>query len=200
MKFYLLDDPAKPSQFARFSHVGTWTKGGICKSCGSSSSRLVEPLQIEWDPGTDRIGSFSWCGYTSVVTNDVRSFCETAKIECTFGKVEVMAPTDKTKRARVPYPYHGPQLSWLIPTRFLSLNEDRSGVHITSDCSKCGFRRYNFKRDGLVIDHESWGGVPMFLIEQLERSGATFVTEPLLDELKSQGFTNLCPRFAGIIE
>jgi hypothetical protein len=200
MKFYLLDDPAKPGEFARFMHVGTWSKGAICEVCGVTTEKLLEPLQIEWDKGTDRIGSFSWCGYHCVVTSDVRAFCELANVECSFGQVEVMQPKEKTKRKRVFYPYNGPQLHWLIPLKRLPLNEVVSGVQMTSECSKCGFRQCNFKRDGLVIDRRSWGGISMFMIEQFNRSRATFVTETLLDELKSQSFTNFYPRFAGTIE
>ncbi len=198
MNFYLLDDPAKPGEFARFSHVGTWSEGAICKGCGELvGGELVEPLQIEWNKGTERIGSFSWCGSTCVVTNEVRRFLEQAKADCTFGRVEVMPPTEKTKRPRVPFPYTGPHLHWLIPTRRLSVNQTRSGVKLVSDCTQCGEKRYNFKRDGLVIDATTPGGTVLFVIDQFGKSGATFITEPLLAGLKAEGFTNLCPRLAG---
>src|SRR5689334_9597007 len=110
MKFYLLDDPAKPALFASFSHVGTWSKGKMCKGCGISTEKLVEPLQIEWEPGTQTIGSFSWCGYHCVVTDEVRGFFEGVTADCTFGRVEVMPPTEKTKLPRVGFPYTGPRL------------------------------------------------------------------------------------------
>jgi hypothetical protein len=200
MMFYLLDDPAKPGEFARFSHVGTWSKGTLCESCGVTTEKLVEPLQIEWNKGTERIGSFSWCGYHCVVTDEVRRFLEQANAECAFGRVEVMPPTEKTRRPRVPFPYVGPRLHWLIPTKRVLLDEACSGVHLKSECRRCGQKQYNFKRDGLFIDASAAEDISMFLIDQFGRSRATFVTEPLLAGLKAQGFTNLCPRLAGNIE
>jgi hypothetical protein len=67
MNFFLLDDPANPAEFAQFAAVGTWADDRSCDVCGEASSRLVEPLQIEWDEGTDRIGDFSWAGYHCVI-------------------------------------------------------------------------------------------------------------------------------------
>ncbi len=200
MTFYLLDDPAKPNERARFSHVGTWSDGSICKYCGELlGGELIEPLQIEWNEGTDRVGSFSWCGYTCVVTDEVRTFLEQANVECAFGLVEVVRPSKRTRMPRVPFPYFGPRLHWLIPNRRVALSEVSSKVKVVSDCSKCGQRRYAFKRDGLSIDPAVAGRLALFRIEQFEKSAAIFVTEPLLDGLQSQGFTNLCPREAGRI-
>jgi|SRR5882724_5099746 len=201
MKFYLLTDPMKPGEFAQFAHVGTWSKGSLCESCGNGTEELVEPLQIEWDEGTERIGSFSWCSYTCVVTNDVRRFLAERRVECRFGRVEFVAPEKKkTRQPRVPFPYTGPHLQWLIPTRRVALNEAASGVTLVSDCPRCGTKRYTFKRDGLVIDAGKVGTASLFIIDQFGKSDATFVTEPLLAEMRSQGFTNLAPRLAGEIK
>ncbi len=200
MKFFLLDDPARPGEFARFSHVGTWTPGSVCKECGLSSAKLIEPLQIEWNPGTERIGDFSWCGYHCVVVDKVRRLLTVAGFECRFGSVVVMPPTENTRMPRVPFPYSGPILSWLIPDKRLRLNADRSGVELISDCSRCGQKRYAFKRDGLLIDARDWVGEKLFLVEQFGKSRATYVTELGLEALSKEGFTNLCPRVAGSIE
>ena len=200
MKFFLLDDPARPGEFARFSHVGTWTPGTVCKQCGLSSAELIEPLQIEWNPGTDRIGDFSWCGYTCVVIDKVRRFLTNAGFKCGFGRVEVTPPTEKTKMPRVPHPYSGPTLSWLTPGKRLRLDTARSGVELVSDCCRCGQKRYTFKREGLIIDARDWFGEKIFCIEQFAKSGATFVTELGLNALAKEGFANLCPRPAGKFE
>ena len=200
MTFFLLDDPMKPDRFAQYAHIGTWTDGEICKECGVNSQWLTEPMQIEWDPGTETIGDFSWCGYTCVVTARVRRFLTQNDFACRFGRVEVMPPRYRTRMPRVPYPYTGPKLNWLRPVKRLSLNEGRSGVTMESDCWACGMRRYTFKREGLVIDAESWSGEKMFRISHFDRSAATFVTEDALKELTDQGFTNLCPLKAGIVD
>lgn len=200
MKFFLFDDPARPGEFARFSHVGTWTPGSVCKECGLSSAELIEPLQIEWNPGTERIGDFSWCGYTCVVTDKVRHILTNTAFECGFGRVDVMPPAEKTRMPRVPFPYSGPILSWLVPNKRLRLDAGRSGVKLVSDCSQCGQKHYTFKREGLIIDARDWFGEKIFHIEQFGKSGATYVTELGLDTLSKEGFTNLCPRLVGNIE
>jgi len=199
VRFYLLDDPAT-SEYARFSHVGTWTDDRVCDACGEPTSRLVEPLQVEWDEGADRIGDFSWCGYHCVVLDTVKAFLEENAFEARFGRTEVIPPSEGATRPRVPFPYHGPRISWLIPTTRLKIDEKKSGVRLTSDCSKCRQRRYTFKRDGLVLSAESWAGEKLFIIEQFGRSRATFVTERGLSMLESARFSNLAPRLAGRIE
>jgi hypothetical protein len=200
MKFFLLDDPARPADFACFSHVGTWTPGRVCEACGQSTAELIEPLQIKWNEGTERIGDFSWCGYTCIVTNKARRVLVDSGFESEFGRVEVMLPTKRAKMPRVPFPYLGPTLSWLIPSKRLPLNVERSGVGLISDCSRCGQKRYAFKRAGLIIDARDWSGEKLFRVEQFCKSGAIFVTEPGLDTLTKQKFSNLHPLFAGTIE
>jgi hypothetical protein len=200
VNIYLLDDPARPAEFARFSSVGSWSDDRVCNVCGEPAARLIEPLQIEWDEGTDRIGDFSWGGYHCVVLDAVRSFLESQAFDVTFGNVVVMQSTERATRPRVQFPYRGPELSWLIPMARLKLDEERSGVRLLSDCSACGQRRHSFKRDGLVLPKASWKGEKVFLIEQFGRSHATFVTEDALIMLTHQGFSNLYPRPAGQID
>lgn len=200
MNFYMLDDPAAPAEFARFSHVGTWVDDRVCDLCGEPTARLVEPLQIEWEEGTDRIGDFSWCGYHCIVLDPVREFIEAGGFECTFGRVEVMQPTQKATRPRVSYPYRGPRLSWLIPQVRVSLNSRASGLKLLADCAKCGQQRYTFRRENLVITRNSWHGEKIFLIDQFGRSRATFITEVALAALIDVGFANLSPLLAGRIE
>lgn len=201
MKLYLLDDPAQPGRFARFTHVGTWSEGELCDGCGQCTQELIEPLQIEWDPGTDRIGDFSWCGYTAVVRNEARSFLEEGEYPCRFGRVEVVAPTvTRSRRRRVAYPYTGPELSWLIPTRRVALDENASGIELEVDCPQCGQKDYSFRQTGLVIPADEWGGEKLFLIEQFGKSKATFLPDFALSQLIEQGFTNLEPVEAGVFE
>lgn len=201
MNIYLLDDPGKPAVCAMFSHVGTWHPDDyICKQCGQYVGvGLIEPLLIEWDPGTENIGDFSWCGYHCIVKDHVRAFLQERGFECEFGRVEVVRPTGpKYKMPRVKFPYAGPNLHWVIPTTRLELNEEESGVTLVMDCAVCGVKSYNIKREGLVIDGLNWRDEKMFRIEQL-RGSATFVTKQALDELLCAGFTNFCSRPAGVI-
>lgn len=200
MNIYLLDDPAKPADFARFSAVGTWADDRICEVCGEPMSRLTEPLQIEWNEGTDRIADFSWAGYHCVVIDAVQSLLKVNAFEAAFGHVQIMPPDEVAVRPRVSFPYQGPHLSWLIPTARLEIDEQRSGVRLVSDCSACGQKRHTFRRDGLFLKRSAWNGEKMFQVEQFGRSRATFVTEDALAILTNAGCSNLSPRFAGQIE
>lgn len=198
MKFYLLDDPAKPADYASFSHVGTWVDEKSCKMCEETASRLVEPLQIEWDEGSTRIGDFSWCGYHCVVVSAVRARLVEESFECRFGRVEVL-PSEITLRPRVDFPYQGPDISWIISTASISVDTQRSHINVVSECAYCGRKRYEFKRDGLQITSSAWNGEKLFRIEQFGRSQAKFMTEEGLGVLRRRQFTNLCPKFAGLI-
>lgn len=200
MRIYLLDDPSTPAAFARFAVVGTWTGGHICNCCGESTARLVEPIEIEWDDGTDHIGDFSWGGYQCVVQERVRDFLRSHGFEVGFGDVRVVRPTERAKRPRVPFPYHGPRLSWIVPAVKLFVDEQRSGIRVLSDCEVCGERRYSFKREGLVLGSAAWRGEKIFTVAQFSRSGALFITEDALQTLTKGGFSNLSPRLAGHID
>lgn len=199
MRVYLLEGLGNSALFASFACVGTWSDDRICSVCGEASARLSEPLQIEWDDGTDQIGDFSWGGYNCVVRDAARSFLESHAFELKFGEVQVVAPTERTRRPRVEFPYRGPTLSWPTPLSRLRLDEERSGVQLLSDCLSCGQRRYTFRRDGIAFRRSTWKGEKIFLVEQFRRSSAMFLTEEGVAALLQGGFSNLSPRLAGEI-
>jgi hypothetical protein len=207
VKIYLLDEPSNLNKhkdafkYARFTHAGTWTRAGLCELCGSQLSRLVEPLQITWDEGSDVIGDFSWCGYTMVITDRVKSALCEAGYPCRFGKVEVIPyPYEQSKRKRqVPYPYNGTGLHWLMARDHIRLDEKESKVKLEADCVLCKEKRYTFKREGIVIDEPAWGSQHIFEIEQFDPSGAAFVTEQGLEVMLVNRFTNLAHPEAGVI-
>ena len=199
MKIYLLECPRNYDQYARFSHVGTWTKGGICKSCGQGRSRLTEPLAIEWEIDSDIIGDFSCCGYVMAVVGKVKKYLLNKRFECQFGKVVVSPPTKNTRKKRVPYPYVGPYLNWVIPTDYIELNEKESGVGLQIDCSDCDQKRYAFKREGIVIERDVWEGRKIFRIKQFYKSSATFITEEAIKMLLDKDFSNIGYSVAGYI-
>lgn len=199
MNFYLLDDPAEPGEYASFSQTGTWMDDRLCPVCQCPFSELVEPLRIEWDRGTDQIGDFSWCGYTCVVIDPVRDILQANGFECTFGKVRVERPRESTRVKRVPYPYTGPHLNWLIPSTYVSLEENKSRLRLEIDCAECGRQNFSFKREKLVIQAREWNNSPLFRLTQFKRSSATYLSEAGLSVLKSHQFSNICPREAGRI-
>lgn len=199
MNIYLLEDPRKYEQYARFAHVGTWTKGGICRSCGQGTSRLTDPLQIEWEPDSDVVGDFSWCAYTMVVTDKVREYFRKNDFKCGFGKVEIRPPSGKLRKKRVSYPYDGPELHWVIPEDHMAINEEDSGVALQIDCPNCNQKKYSFRREGLVIEKSAWNGSKIFRISQFLKSGVIFLTEHGLKEILDQRFSNIGYAPAGCI-
>ena len=95
--------------------------------CGQSTSHLISPLQIEWDPGTEKIGDFSWGGYTCVVTEGASQKLLIEGFEIELENTIVNKPQKKTNYPRLGFPYSGPKLLWLIPKKRVPLNPDLNG-------------------------------------------------------------------------
>ncbi len=201
MKIFLLVNWDN-NDYARFSHVGTWQEILTpCDECNINTEILVEPLQIEWEPDSDVIGDFSWCGYTIVVLEKVKEFLSKNNFECDFGKIEVKEPTTPKKRKKmVSYPYNGPKLYWVMPNEKVNLDIEKSKLEIKKDCSKCKRKTYKFKMDGLVIPKSEWNGKNIFHINQFGFSSATYVTEVALKKIMSQNFTNFWYKEVGNID
>jgi hypothetical protein len=199
VNFYVLNDPTGKSPYASFAHLGTWSADSECEGCGSHSQHLIEPLLVEWEDGSDRIGSFSWCSYTCIVTDEVRRFLETTDTGCRFGRVQVVPPERKTKHPRVSFPYSGPRLHWLSSVPLVDVDIDASRLELRLDCPQCGRKAYHFKREGLVINRGQLGTARMFCIRQFAPSNATFVVEDFLVTLGMKRFVNLEGSLAGII-
>ena len=202
MRIYLLSDPKRYTEFAGFGQRGTWSPGKLCEACGRGTQRLVEPLLVEWEAGSTNVGDFSWCSYTFAVVAGVRAFLRKEEYGCRFGAVEVVKPKLKTRGwARIPYPYDGPPLIWVIPKYKLHLNIQKTGLLLRHpDCDTCGQRSAGFTREGIVVDADQWSGHKMFRIEEFGKSAATFITEEALQELLDGGFSNIGHLESGVIE
>ncbi len=199
-KIFLIDDPANP-EFARFAAVGTWSPGIVCPECRGATSLKVTPLLVQWDIGSDKIGDFSWSMYTCIVTEKVvRSFRED-DLECEFRAAEVIAPTERMRKrdARVPFPYEGPKLKWLVANRVVNLDEEINGIAIKRICTTCCRIYKTVKTNGIVIDQSNLGDASIFRIASNGRSDAIFVTEDAKLTIESHGFTNIAFREAGIV-
>lgn len=178
----------QPGKFAQYAHVGTWSDGRLCPDCGITSERLIPPLQIEWEPGTENIGDFAWCGFTCVVKATVRNYLSEFEFECSYASVEIKEPSERTRAKRVPFPYTGPKLYWLRPNFRVPLNESASGVYLKRECKTCGVKQYNFKQVGLIVSKQLLGGKKIFQIRQF-RSSAIFLTEDAIHLLNQKGFS-----------
>ena len=130
----------------------------------------------------------------------MRNFFREKSFECKLGRVEVMPPTTKSGKKRVPYPYEGPKLFWVRPTVLVPLDAKASGVRIEIDCPVCKRNSYEFQRTGVVIRQCEWNGEKIFRIAQYSDSAATYIVESALKEMISAGFSNLGYIEAGVIK
>lgn len=189
--------------FAQVAVVGTWSEGKLCPVCTGTTERLIPPLQVEWEPGSDCIGDFVWDGgFTCCVQDTVRDFLVKSKFECDFGAV-VSVPNSTSQNSRMPgveLPYSGPALTWLQARNVIPLNEKRSHVKREPDCVGCGRIKTTFKSDGITVDDCDWHGEKIFRIAQNEPSDATFVTEAAKREIEEADFRNVSFKPAGVIE
>ncbi len=200
MKFYILPRLKDDLDYDQFGHYGTWTDGVLCKGCGYSTAKLIEPLRLHWDGHSKAMGDFSWCGYDFVATPRVRDYLKSNSFLCEYRTVIIVPPGKMPKKYLKQMPDYKGDLFWVLATELISLNEKKSKIGIEIDCSVCGETHYEFRRTDLVIDRENWNGQKMFMIRQFESSSATFIVEPALHELLEQGFTNLIYDEAGVIK
>jgi hypothetical protein len=202
MKIHLLEPPTD-FEHAECGIVGTWVNDDLCPACEHSLARRTEPFLVEWEPGSDVIGDFSWNrgDYKAIVVARVKDYLMKANFECDFGEVRVVPPTAPggRRKRRVPFPYRGPTLYCVLPREQVRLNEKASRVRLEVDCPTCKQAWYTFRREHLVVDAAAWSGQKMFQIVQFAPSAATFVTQDGLDLLLSKGFTNIGHSEAGII-
>lgn len=200
MRIFLFEGMKAYTRYARFSHLGTWTPGILCKSCGQSTQKLTEPLLAEWEPDSDFIADFSWCSYVALITQEVAEKLLDAGFEIALGSVDFVKPSQKrARKPRVAYPYSGPPLFWMMPTERVSVDEEGSNIRLDIDCKECGQKRYTFRREGLAIDSKNWNSPKIFRVAQYTRSRAMFVSEQGRDIILRHGFTNVRFSEAGII-
>ena len=170
MKIWKLVDP-RSCQYAWFSSTNcgvekqcTWKNDGIswnsiadryglCRDCMALPPFDVTPgLTIEWMPGADVIGDFSWdeSGTWPILQEQVlnelaarfRGFAA-APVEMTESP-KVRRPQRITKRTkpRVWLPYTGPTLHQLWITKIVPIDLEKSTVRLVRQCATCGRERY----------------------------------------------------------
>lgn len=204
MELYHFVDP-QDLRFARAGRRGTWfpTPGpGVCPECRRSRQERVPPLIIEWLPGSDEVGDFTWPGFNDeiVVTQRVRE-----ALECNFRgfefhpikiyqdpKLRRPERVTKTTTPRVWLPYEGLPLWDLRPIAWCDLDHVASRVRLEKVCSTCGRPKYSvppFDERHLVVNRSTWRGEDIFQIR--EYAGWVFCTDKVKGFIESLGFTNV---------
>ena len=189
MKFFVLWQQRPYGDYAGFSHLGTWSESRLCPKCGRHSSRLVEPLLVEFEPGSDVLADFMWCGYTFIVLPRVRGFFEQERFGCSFGRIEVVEPSGSTRERRVVYPYVGPDLTWVQAAHSVSIDVAANKLAVAT-CSVCHRTKIEFKQTGLIVSKNELHGNKMFRIAEYSPT-VSYITEDGLDDLLTEGYSNL---------
>jgi hypothetical protein len=136
-----------------------------------------------------------------IVKDNVKDFFIAEGFECDFGKVDVHRNTTTRGNGKiVPYPYQGPNISWLMPKLKINLDIKRTVLETKIECETCNLREYKFKMNGIVIPSTEINGAKIFKIKQFGQSSATYVTEEALRSICIKGFSNFWYREVGYIE
>ena len=64
MIIWRLEDP-RDGRFAEAGWRGAWSEGVSCPACSGSTQERTQPLIMEWEAGSDRIGDFTCTGVCS---------------------------------------------------------------------------------------------------------------------------------------
>jgi hypothetical protein len=202
-------------EFAEATRIGTWHlepgMPGICPECKRPNERRVSPLVIEWEPGSDKIGDFTWPGSNDdiVVSDDVKRFIN-ERFCCTeFGPVEMhqnpklKRPERITRRTkqRVWLPFEGTSPLWdMRATAECSLDLVRSGFELERVCPQCErpvFRKPHPRDWRLVIDPDTCASADIFKIREVVNF--IFCAERVKEAIEASGFTNAGFRLDGEI-
>lgn len=202
-RLYCPEDPHDCS-FAQASRLGTWypeSGPGICAECGVSTQKRVAPLIIEWEPGSDLVGDFTWPGVGDeiVVKQRVREVLEARFRGLAFFPVEMYQhpklkrpdKANKRSKPRVWLPYEGPTLWDLQTSVTCGIDLQRSSVSIERQCQTCRrviFRFPRWQDRSLVIDPTTWNGEDVFRIRELP---VLVVTEEVKHLIEGESFTNV---------
>ncbi len=135
--------------FAELNRHYTKPQGEECAKCGSIVDPKHDPLTVEWDDGSNKVGDFVHAGADIVLRKlvaerlrDVATGFDTASIKF-FDHPNLHKPISiqDESESRIWLPYDGPPLCQLLVTRKVPLS-DRSTVEVANHCDACGAIQY----------------------------------------------------------
>ncbi len=154
MRIWNMDDPIN-HEFAQAWLRGNWGPEGtsVCKECTASQQTRIQPLGLEWEAGSDRIGDFIWASGFDVAIQEpvfdalLERFCGFEK-----GPVEMIQepmlkkPIRRTNRTkpRVWLPYGGPPLFELWITTMVQMHPSSSAA-LVKECHTCDYKMYHLE-------------------------------------------------------
>lgn len=147
MRIWRLQYPIDDRSFATADLREDWTlRELLCKTCGRYGPGSQPPV-LEWDPGSDRVGDFTWASITiAIVTERVCADLQSrfTGFRCLPAEMyqdpKLKRPKRPTKRTkpRVWLPYEGPKLFELRPIVWVHEDPTRTTAEVTHRCEQCG--------------------------------------------------------------
>jgi hypothetical protein len=199
VKIYLIRDPMLIGRFARYTYSGTWTQGGLCPRCREGTSKLIPPLLLEWQEGSDVLGDFAWAGgsYRPVITETARQALRFLDPDVEWGEVQVVPPERKRARhKRIPYPYTGPPLWFIIPRQRVFMDREQAKRLL---CPGCGEYVGPTWLTNIKLSRAEVGPHRLFRLAENGRSSAMFVTEEAAQRIREANLQNVALVEAGEI-
>lgn len=172
---------------------------------------------IAWEPGSDKIGDFTWPGFdsevvvTDAVIDELRPFSGFES-----GAVEVVEDVDSSKKRGtcVDLPYSRPRVHELWVTASVNLDRDRSAAELEHACPTCAAERWelygverwdsHFDHDmkqlvrmrterlpdaGVFVRETQLGGVDVFRVREFP--AWVFCTDSVREVVRKASFSNV---------
>jgi hypothetical protein len=208
-KLYLFSNPYD-DRFARACRLGTWVSDsglGLCPECGMPQEKRVRPLIMEWEPGSQVIGDFSWPGNLDdiVVTTRVKNRLDGLITGVEFSSLIVKdAAHSKSRKTKVRASLARKQAEttalWdMWVTAWSHLDHAASRLVMERECNACHYRYFRppARNKKLVLDPASWHGESVFKCYELPVW--IFAVEEVRDMIIEEEFTNVVFREIGIV-
>ncbi len=173
MRIFRLADPFD-YHFAEAGRLGTWHPDpglGVCPRCKASRQERVSPLIIEWLPGSDVIGDFTWAAIGELlVSQEVGEVLKKRFLGVELKPIEMQQdpklqpPKRITKRTKprvwLPTKVHFYEF---CATTWIHADADRSSLQLIDDCPVCGRKAY--KVTGIEERTSRWDPIQKGLIK-----------------------------------
>jgi hypothetical protein len=202
---YTIFDLSREDYLDRFATAGirgTFVEAPPCPKCKGGRRKRVAPLVIEWEPGSDVVGDFTWPRGLEqlVVTQRVRDCLEPKGFSgFSFGPVSMVQDpklrmpvrlNSRTKK-RIWLPYSGPPLYDLGVTSWCHLDLEKSGRSLLDECTACHRQQFSIISGDmpLVIDPNTWDGSDFFRIREI--GGVVFVVGSVQKVFEAMQFSNV---------
>ena len=199
--FYRFSNP-HDEEYAQACRLGTWEPDDgqtLCPECGIPQVTRVRPLIIEWEPGSDLVGDFTFPGLLDdiIVSDRVRSRLHGIVKGAEFSSVIVREEKkskrgiSKSKEIALTTNSSTEPLWDMFVTGWCHLNVKASHLVLEKECKTCHFRFFRPPKapQKLVLDGAEWHGENVF--KCFEFPAWVFCLEDIRSVILEEEFTNV---------